>query len=91
MTRNTLIDLIRTEFGMVVEERRIDRTELYAADEVFLCGTGVQVSPVASVDNRPVGTGRPGVFTMQLQANYLKACRGEDERYRDWVTPVYEH
>ena len=89
LTRNALIEMVREEFGMTVEERRIDRTELYAADEIFLCGTGVQVSPVASVDRRPVGTGRPGPFTMKLQAAYLAACRGENEKYRDWVTPVY--
>jgi branched-chain amino acid aminotransferase len=89
VTRNALIDMIRKEFGMTVEERRIDRTELYAATEIFMCGTGVQVSPVSSVDRRPVGTGRPGPFTMQLQALYLAACRGENAAYRDWVTPVY--
>jgi branched-chain amino acid aminotransferase len=89
VTRNALIDIFRKEFGMTVEERRIDRTELYAATEIFMCGTGVQVSPVSSVDRRPVGTGRPGPFTMQLQALYLAACRGENAAYRDWVTPVY--
>ncbi|MDQ2714176.1 MAG: branched-chain amino acid transaminase [Chloroflexota bacterium] len=89
ITRNTLIEMVRQEFGMVVEERRIDRTELYASDEIFLCGTGVQVSPVVSVDHRAVGSGLPGAFTMRLQALYLAACRGENERYRDWVTPVY--
>ena len=89
VTRNALIDLIRDELGMVVEERRIDRTELYASDEIFLCGTGVQVSPVSSVDRRSVGTGNPGLFTMKLQELYLAACRGENEKYRDWVTPVY--
>ena len=89
VTRNTLIDLIRTEFGMVVEEMRIDRTELYASEEIFLCGTGVQVSPVSSVDRRMVGNGKPGPITMKLQELYLAACRGENEKYRDWVTPVY--
>ena len=89
ITRNALIDMIREEFGIAVEERRIDRTELYAADEIFLCGTGVQVSPVTSVDRRQVGTGKPGPLTMQLQALYLSACRGENEKYRQWVTPVY--
>ncbi|GAC1398243.1 MAG: branched-chain amino acid transaminase [Ktedonobacteraceae bacterium] len=90
VTRNALIEMIRDEFGLFVEERRIDRTELYAANEVFLCGTGVQVSPVTSVDRRPVGTGVPGSLTTKLQASYLAACRGEDARYRDWLTPVYE-
>ncbi len=89
VTRNALIDMIRKEFDMPVEERRIDRTELYASSEIFMCGTGVQVSPVTSVDRRSVGTGKPGPFTMKLQKLYLSACRGENEAYRDWVTPVY--
>lgn len=89
ITRGALIDLIQREFGMPVEERRIDRTELYASEEIFLCGTGVQVSPVSSVDHRPVGTGKPGPFTMKLQTLYLAACRGENETYRTWGTPVY--
>ncbi len=89
ITRNSLIGMIHDEFGMEVEERRIDRTELYAADEIFMCGTGVQVSPVTSVDRRSVRTGQPGEFTMKLQALYLSACRGENEKYKDWVTPVY--
>ncbi len=89
ITRGALIDLIQREFGMPVEERRIDRTELYASEEIFLCGTGVQVSPVSSVDHRPVGTGKPGPFTMKLQTLYLAACRGENETYRAWGTPVY--
>ena len=89
ITRNSLIDLIRSDFGMSVEERRVDRTELYSAHEVFLCGTGVQVSPVASIDGRQIGNGQPGALTMQLQEHYLAACRGEAEKYRSWVTPVY--
>lgn len=88
ITRNALIEMIEREFGMEVEQRRIDRTELYACDEVFLCGTGVQVSPVVSVDRRSVGTGAPGQLTMRLQQAYLAACRGEDTRYSHWVTPV---
>lgn len=88
ITRNALISMIQQEFGVEVEQRRIDRTELYACDEIFLCGTGVQVSPVISVDRRSVGTGQPGELTMQLQRAYLAACRGEDPRYSDWVTPV---
>jgi branched-chain amino acid aminotransferase len=89
ITRNSLMELIRNDFSVPVEERRIDRTELYSAHEVFLCGTGVQVSPVASIDRRLVGDGQPGTFTMQLQERYLAACRGEAEKYRAWVTPVY--
>jgi branched-chain amino acid aminotransferase len=90
ITRNALIQMVRDEFGLQVEERRIDRTELYSAEEIFMCGTGVQVSPVTSVDRRPVKSGKPGPVTMKLQKLYLSACRGENEQYKDWVTPVYE-
>ncbi len=89
ITRNSLITLLREDLGIPVEERRIDRTELYAADEVFLCGTGVQVSPVTSIDHRPVGKGQPGDLAMRLQQAYLAVCRGENPRYSHWLTPVY--
>lgn len=89
VTRNALIEMVQQEFGMAVEQRRIDRTELYAADEIFLCGTGVQISPITSVDRRRVGSGKPGPFAMELQKAYLAACRGENDKYRSWVTPVY--
>src|SRR5256884_1329917 len=57
--------------------------------EIFMCGTGVQVSPVTSVDRRLVKSGNPGPMTMRLQELYLSACLGENEKYKDWVTPVY--
>lgn len=88
ITRNALIEMLQQKFDKVVEQRRIDRTELYASDEIFLCGTGVQVSPVISVDRRRVGTGQPGTLTMQLQQAYLAACRGEDPQYSGWVTAI---
>lgn len=87
LTRNTLVEMLR-DSGQKVEERQVDRTELYAADELFLCGTGVQVSPVTSVDRRVVGNGEPGPRTMALQKAYMAAVRGVDPKYRSWLTPV---
>ena len=69
--------------------RSIDRTELYIADEVFLCGTGAQISPVIEIDRRRVGTGRPGPLTVELARLYFDAVRGKVPAYRDWLTPVY--
>jgi branched-chain amino acid aminotransferase len=89
ITRGLLIGLIRSELGIEVVERTIDRTELYVCDELLLCGTGAQVSPVISVDRRQVGTGEVGAHTRRLQEIYFAAVRGEDNRYRDWLTPVY--
>src|SRR6266540_1166462 len=89
ITRRLMMGLIRTELGVQVVERSIDRTELYACDELFLCGTGAQVSPVTSVDRRRIGDGEVGRHSRRLQEVYFAAVRGEDPRYRDWLTPVY--
>jgi branched-chain amino acid aminotransferase len=89
VTRGLLMGLIRSELGLAVVERSIDRTELYACDELFLCGTGAQVSPVVEVDRRQIGAGAVGAHTRRLQEAYFAAVRGEDARYRDWLTPVY--
>ncbi|MDQ3856826.1 MAG: branched chain amino acid aminotransferase, partial [Chloroflexota bacterium] len=63
--------------------------ELYVAEEVFFCGTGVQVSPVTRIDGRRIGSGEPGPVTTELQRAYFRAVRGQDVRYRSWLTPVY--
>jgi branched-chain amino acid aminotransferase len=74
---------------MPVVERSIDRTELYTCDELLLCGTGAQISPVVEVDRRPVGDGRVGEFTQELQNIYFGAVRGDTPKYKDWTIPVY--
>ena len=72
-----------------VEIRRVDRTELYLAEEVFLCGTGVQVSAITTIDHRPVGTGEVGPIARRLSRIYFEAVRGKAPKYKDWLTPVY--
>jgi branched-chain amino acid aminotransferase len=89
ITRSLLIDLMRDRLGVPVVERSIDRTELYSCDELLLCGTGAQVSPVIELDRRRIGFGVVGPRTRELQEIYFGAVRGEDARYRDWLTPVY--
>jgi branched-chain amino acid aminotransferase len=81
---------IAADLGVPVEVRVIDRTELYVCDEMFLCGTGVQISPVTSVDHRDVGNGEIGPITKRISKVYFDAVRGKDERYRDWLTPIYK-
>jgi branched-chain amino acid aminotransferase len=81
---------IAEDLGLKVEVRSIDRTELYISDEMFLCGTGVQISPVTSVDRRDVGTGEIGQLTRRISKVYFAAVRGKDARYRDWLTPTYK-
>jgi branched-chain amino acid aminotransferase len=90
ITRATVIELARRELGLTTTERQIDRTELYSADEVFLVGTGAQIAPVVAVDRRPVGTGKVGPISEQLQRIYFDVVRGANPKYReDWCTPVF--
>jgi branched-chain amino acid aminotransferase len=80
---------IAGDLGIPVVERSIDRTELYIAEEIFLCGTGAQLSPVTSVDHRTVGDGSVGKITQRLSKVYFDAVRGVGDRYREWLTPIY--
>ncbi|HEV2139786.1 MAG TPA: branched-chain amino acid transaminase [Candidatus Dormibacteraeota bacterium] len=89
VTRQLLIGVIQDELNLKVHERSIDRTELYTCDELLLCGTGAQISPVVEVDRRPVGDGKVGEFTQELQNIYFNAVRGETPKYKDWTIPVY--
>lgn len=72
-----------------VEVRRVDRTELYQMDEAFLCGTGVQISPITSIDHRPIGDGQVGPIARRIARIYFEAVRGKNAKYRDWLTPIY--
>jgi len=89
VTRTLLMTVIKEELGKPVVERSIDRSELYTCDELLLCGTGAQISPVVEVDRRTVGTGKVGEFTQELQSIYFGAVRGESAKYKDWTIPVY--
>jgi branched-chain amino acid aminotransferase len=89
VTRTLLMKVIKEELGLPVIERSIDRTELYTCDELLLCGTGAQISPVVEVDRRTIGDGRVGEFTQELQGIYFSSVRGETPKHRDWSVPVY--
>ncbi|TDD96798.1 aminotransferase class IV [Actinomadura rubrisoli] len=85
ITRDTVLTLARADLGYETLERPVDRTELYAADEVFLTGTLCEIAPVLSVDGIPV-RGRAGPVTAALQETYQKICAG-DGGHQDWLTP----
>jgi branched-chain amino acid aminotransferase len=89
ITRDTLIKLFRDDLGVQVVERDVDRTELYVCDEAFFCGSGAEVLPIVSVDHYEVGTGKVGPLTKAIQDTYFRVARGEETKYRNWLTPVY--
>ncbi len=90
ITRNTIIELAKSVLGIEVIERQIDRTELYICDEAFYSGTGAQVSPITSIDNRAVGDGAVGPVAKELQKLYFDVVKGKVEKYKKWCMPIYD-
>ena len=84
VTRDTLMQLLRTELGIPVVEREIDRTELYVASEAFYCGTGFEITPIASIDRYTLGTGSLGPVTARIERLYHDLVRGIDARHPEW-------
>ncbi len=78
--------LFRNEQGVDVVERDIDRTELYLADELFICGSGLEVTPVLSIDRHQISSGKPGEMTSAIRESYLKVVHGELPQYRHWLS-----
>jgi branched-chain amino acid aminotransferase len=89
VTRDTVIQLARNEIGIETVETSVDRTELYLADEVFFTGTAAHVSPVIEIDHRPVGNGKIGKVTKELQRLYFEVIKGKNPKYLHWCTPAY--
>lgn len=87
ITRRSIVEFAR-DAGIPIEERAIDRSELHIADEVFLCGTGVQIAAVGSIDGRPVGDGQRGPITEKMQETFFTLVRGGDSPYRHYLTQV---
>jgi branched-chain amino acid aminotransferase len=79
---------IAEDLGVDYRVENLLRSDLYTADEAFLSGTAAEVVPIRSVDDRELGD--PGPITRQIQETYFAAVRGEDDRYKDWLTHVHD-
>lgn len=88
VTRDTIITLYGEATGREVEQRDVDRSELYFADEAFLCGTGQEIIPVTKIDRLPVGDGAVGPVTRRMQGLYYDVVRGVTPDRHEWLTPV---
>jgi branched-chain amino acid aminotransferase len=72
--------------GIETEERPVDLTEIYIAEEVFICGTSAFVAPVIEVDARKIGDGRPGPMTLRLKKIHDGLLRGSDKKYSTFIS-----
>jgi branched-chain amino acid aminotransferase len=86
ITRDAVIQIARDQ-GVPVKEEKFTRDAMYLADELFLTGTAAEVTPVREVDNRKIGKGEPGPVTKRLQEVFFRVVRGEEPKYREWLTP----
>lgn len=90
ITRETLLTLAKQHLDCEVVERDIDRTELYIADEVFLCGSAVEIISVREIDGYKLGEQNSETYTSKLRNVYFDVIRGKDDSYSEWLTPVYK-
>lgn len=88
ITRDAIVRIGRDLLGLEVEERVVDRTEAYLADEAFFCGTAMEVAPIVSIDHYDVRQGAPGPVTRRIRELFRGLVRGTDSRYPEWRTPV---
>ena len=87
ITRETLMQLA-AERGMKLVEERFTRDELYIADEAFFTGTAAEITPIREVDNRTIGTGKPGPITKELQAAFFDCVHGREKKHESWLSSV---
>jgi branched-chain amino acid aminotransferase len=88
ITRDAIMQLAKSELGMEVVERAVDRTELYIADEVFMCGTAAEITPLVSIDKYDIGDGNIGPLTRKLEELLDDTFRGRTGLRPEWRTPV---
>lgn len=88
ITRATVLQ-IAVDLGFGVEERTVDRTELYTCDEAFLCGSAMELTQVLSVDRYVIGNGTCGKITDSLHKAYLEIVTGCNAQYMQWLTGIY--
>ncbi|EPX55514.1 Branched-chain amino acid aminotransferase [Cystobacter fuscus DSM 2262] len=87
ITRDSVLKILR-DSGREVEEVTVTRDALYICNEVFFTGTAAEITPVREVDDRMVGTGKPGPITQYVQETYFRAVRGLEPRYTHWLTYI---
>lgn len=87
ITRDCIITFLKDE-GIDFEECRITRDQAYVADEIFLCGTAAEITPIRELDDRTIGNGKPGPITKKIQSLYFDCLRGKVEKYKNWLDKI---
>ncbi len=84
ITRDSVITLCKDQ-NIEISEQKFTRDELYLADETFLTGTAAEITPVREVDDRMIGSGKPGPITQKIQEIFFSIVKGENKKYQGWL------
>jgi len=87
ITRDSIITIAK-DSGFKISENLISRDQIYIADELFVCGTAAEVTPVRSVDHRTIGAGKPGTVTKNIQRTFFDTVNGNGKRSQEWLSYV---
>ncbi|MBI1909956.1 MAG: branched-chain amino acid transaminase [Deltaproteobacteria bacterium] len=87
ITANSVVTILKDK-KIEVASQKFTRDELYLADEIFMTGTAAEITPVREVDDRMVGTGKPGPITQEVQKTFHAIVKGKDEKYRRWLDVI---
>ncbi|RMD60374.1 MAG: branched-chain amino acid transaminase [Nitrospirae bacterium] len=87
ITRDTVMEIAFNE-GIALREERFTRDEVYIAEEAFFTGTAAEITPIRELDGRVIGSGKPGPITRRIQSIFFGVIRGEEERYKKWLTYI---
>lgn len=89
ITRDTILSIAKKELNLIVEERTVDRTEMYICDEAFLCGSAMEITPIFSVDKYIINNGFAGAITNKIHTLYLDIVTGNNPERMEWLTAIY--
>ena len=87
ITRDSIITIAK-DSGFKISENMISRDQIYIADELFVCGTAAEVTPVRSVDHRTIGAGKPGTVTKNIQRTFFDTVNGNGKRSQEWLSHI---
>ena len=85
ITRNSIIQISK-DLNYPVEITDLTEKMLLSADEAFFTGSATEVTPIATVNDKPIGNGKPGIITLELKELYLRTVHGKEGRYNNWLT-----
>ncbi|MDX1596645.1 MAG: aminotransferase class IV, partial [Nitrosopumilaceae archaeon] len=88
ITRDSIIKISK-DLDIEVLEKDVTRSELSMSDEIFLCGTAAEITPVIKMDGKKVGNGKPGDITKKLMQEYNDIVMDKNDDYSHWLTAVY--